>query len=188
MYGWDVILAIVGYVVLLSLYKITPYEYNNIIQVHCECANVTPEEASAVEDYQCSICKEKEKLEMMNDGIADTREYVVCVRGVRARRARISIILLSLVIYLANIRRNHKEYHVHHKQITRTPTLECTLEYLRKLNSCPALEHRYDARPKWSYRNVYPCPVSTQRLGRVRRHIGKHRVRVFPVSEVAKRK
>ncbi len=129
------ILAIVGYVVLLSLYKITPYEYNNIIQVHCECANVTPEEASAVEDYQCSICKEKEKLEMMNDGIADTREYVVCVRGVRARSARISIILLSLVICLENIRRNHKK-------ITLTSMLEYTLEYLRESLTRTQLEHK----------------------------------------------
>ena len=41
---------------------------------------MTPEEASAVKEYQCKICEEKEKLEIMNDGIADTREYVVCVR------------------------------------------------------------------------------------------------------------
>ena len=107
---------------------------------------MTPEEASAVEDYQCSICKEKEKLEMMNDGIADTREYVVCVRGVRARSARISIILLSLVIYLENIRRNHKNITSKLLELQRSNALSNIYESLTRTPHSNTGTNRIDCR------------------------------------------
>ena len=45
---------------------------------------------------------------------------------------------------------------MYHEQVTRTPTLECTLEYLRKLNSYSALEHRYESnRLQSSYAKKY---------------------------------
>ena len=59
------------------------------------------------------------------------------VRSVRARSARIFIISLSHIL----ITSLHLMYT--HLMYTQTPTLECTLEMLRKTNSRFALEHRY---------------------------------------------
>jgi len=48
--------------------------------VHCECANLTPEEAKNAKDFQCSICEESAKQEAVSDGIAESPEYVTCTR------------------------------------------------------------------------------------------------------------
>ena len=50
----------------------------------------------------------------------------------------------QLCLYISHYHENITAIiHLYYKEITRTPTLECTLECYEKLNSRCALEHRY---------------------------------------------